>query len=328
MALKIITADQRMAQSKGANMVIAGPSGIGKTSLAWTLPADETLFIDMEAGTLALEGWTGDILDVRANALELNMHPWDLLRHIACLASGPNPAVTDSSKPYSRQHYAWAVEQFGTRDEFLGKYRNLFFDSITQSARYCFSWAKTQPEAFSEKTGKPDNRGAYGLLGQEMVGGNGWLGHLQHCPDKSIILVGILQQNTDDYGRKSWALQVDGGKTQLELPGIVDEVISMVEMKADDGTSYRAFVTQTMNPWGYPAKDRSGRLDLIEEPHLGNLITKMTGGRRIDSEKTYTIPDGAARSAVQQGYAEAAAQPPAQPQQAAPEQAQGGTPAA
>jgi hypothetical protein len=32
-----------------------------------------------------------------------------------------------------------------------------------------------------------------------------------------------------------------------------------------------------LNPWGYPAKDRSGRLALIEEPHLGRLMTKITG---------------------------------------------------
>jgi hypothetical protein len=30
------------------------------------------------------------------------------------------------------------------------------------------------------------------------------------------------------------------------------------------------------NPWGYPAKDRSGRLEQIEEPDLGKLLTKLT----------------------------------------------------
>lgn len=39
----------------------------------------------------------------------------------------------------------------------------------------------------------------------------------------------------------------------------------------------RAFVCQTLNPWGYPAKDRSGRLDLVEEPHLGRLMEKIRG---------------------------------------------------
>ena len=34
----------------------------------------------------------------------------------------------------------------------------------------------------------------------------------------------------------------------------------MAELKADGGDPYRAFVCQTINPWGFPAKDRSGRL--------------------------------------------------------------------
>jgi hypothetical protein len=29
------------------------------------------------------------------------------------------------------------------------------------------------------------------------------------------------------------------------------------------------------NPWGFPAKDRSGKLDQTEPPHLGKLIAKI-----------------------------------------------------
>ena len=71
--------------------------------------------------------------------------------------------------------------------------------------------------------------------------------------------------------------QIEGSKTSLELPGIVDEVVTLAELKADDGSSYRAFVTHTVNPYGFPAKDRSGRLDLLEPPHLGALIAKCAG---------------------------------------------------
>ena len=79
----------------------------------------------------------------------------------------------------------------------------------------------------------------------------------------------------DDFNRRVFSLQIDGSKTGLELPGIVDEVITLAEIKADDGSSYRAFICQTLNNWGYPAKDRSGRLDLVEEPHLGRLMEKI-----------------------------------------------------
>jgi len=296
MTFKIVTADERMAQQNGIKMVIAGPSGIGKTSLVWTLDPDKTLVLDMEAGMLALEGWTGDSVDVRAASRDLSMHPWEFLRLFACLVSGASPSVVDPSKPYSQAHYGYAVQTLGEREAVLGKYNTVFVDSITQAGRYAFAWAQAQPEAFSEKTGKYDGRGAYGLMGQQMVGGSGWLSHLQHCNDKNIILVGILQNKKDEFGRSSWELQVDGGKTGLEMPGIVDEVISMVELKTEEGEPYRAFVCQTINQWGYPAKDRSGRLALIEEPHLGKLMAKMKAGSRSTKMVTTMPPTEAVAS--------------------------------
>ena len=51
-----------------------------------------------------------------------------------------------------------------------------------------------------------------------------------------------------------------------------NRVFSTDAEKADDGALHRAFICQTLNQWGYPAKDRSGRLGLIEEPHLGRLM--------------------------------------------------------
>ena len=53
--------------------------------------------------------------------------------------------------------------------------------------------------------------------------------------------------------------------------------MTLAEIKAEDGSTYRAFVTHTVNPYGFPAKDRSGRLDLLEPPHLGALIAKCAG---------------------------------------------------
>ena len=43
MSLPIITADQRLAETRGIKGVIFGPSGIGKTCLLWTLEASTTL---------------------------------------------------------------------------------------------------------------------------------------------------------------------------------------------------------------------------------------------------------------------------------------------
>ena len=60
MSLPIITADQRLAEPRGIKGCIFGKSGIGKTSLLWSLDPARTLFMDLEAGDLAIEGWQGD----------------------------------------------------------------------------------------------------------------------------------------------------------------------------------------------------------------------------------------------------------------------------
>lgn len=277
MTLPIISADERLAEKRGIKGCIFGKSGIGKTSLLWTLPAENTLFFDLEAGDLAIEGWAGDAIRPRT---------WQECRDFAVFIGGPNPALRED-QPYSQAHFDAVKERFGDPAA-IAKYDTVFVDSITVAGRLCFQWCKGQPQAFSDKTGKPDTRGAYGLHGQEMIA---WLTHLQHARGKNIWFVGILDEKLDDFNRRFFQPQIEGSKTGLELPGIVDQVITMAELKAEDETPYRAFVCHTLNPYGFPAKDRSGRLDVVEEPHLGRLMEKIAGAAKPAAERlTYVRP--------------------------------------
>ena len=264
--LNIITAEQRLAEKKGHKLVICGTSGVGKTSLARTLDSSKTLFMDLEAGDAAIEGVAIDVIRPRT---------WTECRDFAVFLGGPNPSLGEDAT-YRRAHYDYVCQTYGDPSNVLAKYDTIFVDSITVAARLCFTHCQNQPECKSERTGKLDTRAAYGMQGREMMG---WLSHLQHIRDKNVVFVGILDKKVDDYGRESFELQLEGAKTSRELPGIVDEVITMAIMQDDNGVPYRAFVCQTLNQWGYPAKDRSGRLDLLEEPHLGKLLEKMSGDK-------------------------------------------------
>ena len=149
------------------------------------------------------------------------------------------------------------------------------------------AWAKTRPEAFSEKTGKPDVRGAYGLLAREVIA---LLKHLQHAPGKTVIFVGVLERIVDEFNREHWQPQMEGGKAARELPAIVDQVMTMSLFDADgDGWRHdptkgqvRRLVCRSGNPYGLPAKDRSGRLDITEPPDLGALLAKINRTARSD----------------------------------------------
>jgi AAA domain len=261
--MKIITADQRLAEKSGAKILLAGPPKVGKTSLLRTTAAERTLFIDLEAGDQA-------VMDVPVATLR--PQTWDECRNLACFLTGPNPSLPPTAC-YSEAHFEAIRADFESMN--LDRFDTYFIDSITVAGRLCFRWAEQQPEAIAERSGKKDVRGAYGLHAREMIG---WLTQLQHARGKNVIFVCILEQVRDEFQRPEWALQIEGQKTARELPGIVDQIIAMNFIDFGDGQPpARAFVCTAPNPWRYPAGDRSGKLEMLEKPHLGELLAKLNG---------------------------------------------------
>jgi hypothetical protein len=269
MTLAIVTADDRLAEANTkTTMVIFGPSGIGKTSLLKTLPAETTLCVDLEAGMKSVQGWHGDSIPIRSFRDAVD---------IACLIGGVDPAAPANGF-FAAGHHAHVSNTYPQLVPLIASKRIVFLDSITDLTRQAMAWAKTRPEAFSEKTGRPDARGAYGLLAREVIG---LLKHLQHAPGKTVIFVGILERVVDEFNQTNWQPQMEGSKAGRELPGIVDQVISM-SLFAKDGDGWRHEPdTGTERRlvcragWGLPAKDRSGRLALTEPPELGALLAKI-----------------------------------------------------
>lgn len=273
MPVSIVTADQRLsAASNKTSLAIFGPSGVGKTSLLRTLPADHTVCLDLEAGMKSVQDWPGASIPIRS---------FVDFRDLAVLIGGPDPAA-DPNAWYSAQHHQHVRSVYAGSgvEEFLASKAIIFVDSITDLTRQAMVYAKQQPEAFSERTGKPDVRGAYGLLGREVIQA---LKHLQHAPGKTVIFVGVLEKVTDEFNVTIWQPQMEGSKAGRELPGIVDQVISLHLFSRDAEGSYvldekaseRRLVCRAGNPYALPAKDRSGRLDLTEPPDLGALIAKI-----------------------------------------------------
>jgi hypothetical protein len=275
MAFRIITADERLSAAENkTSLAIFGPPGVGKTTLLKTLPAEETVCLDLEAGMKSVQDWRGDSIPVRS---------FTDFRDLAVLIGGPDPAQHPQSW-YGAEYHAWLQQQYlGTGiEDFLARKRIVFVDSITDLSRQAMAYARQQPEAFSERTGKPDVRGAYGLLGREVIQA---LKHLQHARGKTVIFVGVLEKVTDEFGATTWQPQMEGTKAGRELPGIVDQVVSMQlfgrdakgDWTLDETSAERRLVCRSGNPWGLPAKDRSGRLDVTEPPDLGALIAKIDG---------------------------------------------------
>jgi hypothetical protein len=187
-------------KDRGAKMLIAGPTGVGKTSLLRTLDPATTLFVDIEAGDLAVKDVAVDTFRPRA---------WSECRDLAVALAGANPAVSKSAC-YSAAHFDAVRDRFGD----LSRYQTFFIDSITAVGRLCFTWSSQQPEALSGG-GRKDLRATYGLHAREKIA---WLLHLQQARPANIVLLGILETVIDDFSKKEERLQLEGARTGRELP--------------------------------------------------------------------------------------------------------------
>jgi hypothetical protein len=267
--IPIISPETRMGEPRGARILVIGPFGVGKTSLARGLDPTTTLVVDTENGTLAIDDMP--VPHVRPQT-------WPEIRDLIVRIAGPNRSF-QPHEPYSQAHFDMSGGFLpGFENE---QYRTVFFDTVTAAARLCFRWASAQPEAFSERTGKPDLRGAYGLHAREFLLA---LHHLQGARKLNVILIGALESVTDEYGRLEHRLQAEGQRVPREISGIVDIVLTMHWLSfTDSKPPQRGFVCTTPNPWQYPAKDRSGKLEMLEPPDLGALIRKILPPRASHS---------------------------------------------
>lgn len=85
MPVRIVTADERLSvQNNKTSLAIFGPPGAGKTSLLKTLPAHQTVCLDLEAGMKSVQDWPGASIPIRS---------FVDFRDLAVLIGGADPAA-------------------------------------------------------------------------------------------------------------------------------------------------------------------------------------------------------------------------------------------
>jgi len=184
MTIQITTPDMRAEEELFPTGLILGLPGSGKTHLIKTLPAEETLFIDVEGGDMTIKGDSDVGISIRPqtmyskskDVLFQNQSTWENLRDIAVIFCGADINSKEKVKykldryvPYSQQHYDAVFQEWGEKmvNALKNKIKYVYLDTITKASHLCKRYTDAHATSVT-KNGAFDGMGSYGLTRAEL----------------------------------------------------------------------------------------------------------------------------------------------------------------
>lgn len=145
------------------------------------------------------------------------------------------------------------------------QFQTLCLDSLSEIAEVVLSNAKGQVK---------DPRQAYGELIEKM---SMTIREFRDLPGYHVYMSAKQEMVKDDATGVALNMpSMPGNKLGQSLPYFFDEVFQL-DIGKDPATQQTYRYLRTQPDFQNDAKDRSGRLDPIEYPDLGNIIKKITG---------------------------------------------------
>lgn len=169
-----------------------------------------------------------------------------------------------------REAYEWLASDA----EDAAQYESVALDSISEIAETILN---------AEKKSAKDPRQAYGAMQEQIAD---LVRAFRDLPGKHVYMSAKLEKSQNEMGRILYSPSMPGNKTGQALPYFFDEVLAMRVEKGTEGELVRSLQTNTDGTWD--AKDRSGVLDMYEEPDLGAIIQKIAS--IAQATKKTTVP--------------------------------------
>ena len=155
-------------------------------------------------------------------------------------------------------------------------FETIALDSISDIAEAVLAYFKKNP-----KDGNTHPQAAYGSMADELLP---LIKKFRDIPDKHVYFIAKSKLMKDDYtGITSWMPMMPGQQLGPGLPYLFDFVLAMRDAETESGAKY-AYL-QTKGDIQYIAKDRSNKLNAIEEPHLTKLFNKALGKKTQKPKK-------------------------------------------
>jgi ABC-type oligopeptide transport system ATPase subunit len=226
--------------------LVVGESGIGKTSLAKTLPDHKrVLIISAESGLLCLQGTDIDVITVD------KLNPWK------------KPKDAKENGTYAMTDIYMAL----MKDEYKKKYDYIFIDSITEISEMLLADLKIDPVILASKNGY-EVWNKYSERMTHLIKG------FRDLAPYSVIFTCLNTFEKDGVEmREDFKLQMAGIRDSVKA---WIDIVLKYEVFTHEDKKFRKLITDTTV--SRLAKDRSGKLKPYEEANLSSIINKVLKG--------------------------------------------------
>ena len=164
---------------------------------------------------------------------------------------------------------------FVTTDPKAARFETICLDSISDIAETVLAEEKKNCGA--------DPRQAYGSYADKLLP---YIKKFRDIEDKHVYFTAKARSQKDGMTEMlMWGPSMPGQQLGPALPYLFDIVMALRIGETEDGEKFRYLQTEPDLQFG--AKDRSGKLDSIEEPNLSKTFTKILGSL----ESTDSQPD-------------------------------------
>jgi len=221
------------------SILVVGKSGIGKTALAATFDdLSKVCLINLENGYRTISDYPIDIYDctVDANGNELQ-------------------------RPMRHKKLMHAITEVFSKPETKAKYKYLVFDSITEASQNLIEHLKTI---------YPDKRDSLKLYGDNNDQMTALIKSIRDLPYVSLVIA-LDSVEKDELGRRFHSVDI-AGRISSRIPAFFDEVFYYDIFEINEKKSRYLL---TSNHETFPAKDRSGKLSVFEEPNMKQVVSKI-----------------------------------------------------
>ena len=221
------------------NIVTYGPSGSGKTFLISTLPGKKLIVSFETGGTKSLQG-------------KENIDVYD------CTVDGNNNELARERRIDKLRHFITQV-----LPTIIGNYQWLCIDSLTELSQLIV-------ESLEKKY--PDKSNTFVLWGEYNKGLRAILKDFRDVRINTYMTC-LDSIDKDDSGKRFISFDING-KISNRIPALFDEIFYLKEFD-ENNKPVRKLITG--NYHNIIAKDRSGKLALIENANLSEILTKIQG---------------------------------------------------